>query len=102
MWLFLLGINLWEEDIPERTLVVLSGKDLLCDTKVVAEWLDTDTRAKVGRGGGGGRPGWVAGRGGGAGRGGVGGGLHCLAHYDKAPGTQHIAYHTISTFHDRP
>jgi hypothetical protein len=42
-----LGINLWEDDIPDRTLVVLSGKDLLCDAQVMAEWLDTDTRAKV-------------------------------------------------------
>ena len=42
-----LGINLWDEHLPPRTLVVLSGCDILCPTLHVRKWLETHTQAKV-------------------------------------------------------
>jgi hypothetical protein len=42
------GINLFDEaSLPERTLVVLSGCDLLCPALHVRHWLETKTRAQV-------------------------------------------------------
>jgi hypothetical protein len=41
------GINLWDEHIPERTLVVLGGKDLLSPVAHVDRWLREHTHAQV-------------------------------------------------------
>eukprot|EP00775_Hariotina_reticulata_P006009 gene6009-6246_t len=42
------GINLFDEhSLPERTLVVLSGCDLLCPALYVRHWLETKTNAQV-------------------------------------------------------
>lgn len=43
----LIGINLWDEHIPLRTLVVLGGQDVLSDTWNVARWLREHTHAQV-------------------------------------------------------
>ncbi|WIA21867.1 hypothetical protein OEZ85_004243 [Tetradesmus obliquus] len=40
-------INLFDEHLPERTLVVLSGTDLLCPTAYVRDWLEGHTAATV-------------------------------------------------------
>jgi hypothetical protein len=45
------GINLWDEHIPDRTLVVLGGKDILSPAAQVDRWLREHTRAHVRRGG---------------------------------------------------
>lgn len=42
------GINLWDEHIPERTLVVLGGKDILSPAVHVDRWLREHTHAQVG------------------------------------------------------
>lgn len=42
------GINLWDEQIPERTLVVLGGQDILSPTMHVDRWLREHTHAHVG------------------------------------------------------
>jgi hypothetical protein len=41
------AINLFDEHLPERTLVVLSGTDLLCPTVYVRQWLEDHTSATV-------------------------------------------------------
>jgi hypothetical protein len=41
------GINLWDEHIPERTLVVLGGKDILSPLEHVDRWLREHTKAQV-------------------------------------------------------
>jgi hypothetical protein len=41
------GINLWDEHIPERTLVVLGGKDMLSPAAHVNRWLREHTHAQV-------------------------------------------------------
>jgi hypothetical protein len=41
------GINLWDEHIPERTLVVLSGRDILSPTDDMHKWLREHTPAQV-------------------------------------------------------
>jgi hypothetical protein len=46
------GINLWDEHIPDRTLVVLGGKDILSPSAQVGRWLREHTRAHVRLGGG--------------------------------------------------
>ncbi|KAF6264039.1 hypothetical protein COO60DRAFT_1698505 [Scenedesmus sp. NREL 46B-D3] len=40
-------INLFDEHLPEHTLVVLSGTDLLCPTAYVRQWLEGHTSATV-------------------------------------------------------
>jgi hypothetical protein len=35
----LTGVNLWSEDIPEKTLVVMSGNDVLVDSQTIQNWL---------------------------------------------------------------
>lgn len=42
------AINLWDEHIPERTLVVLGGQDILSPTAQVDRWLREHTHAQVG------------------------------------------------------
>ena len=44
------GVNLWSEDLPEKTLVVMSGKDVLVDSKVIQDWLLGSTKAQVSNG----------------------------------------------------
>eukprot|EP00879_Flechtneria_rotunda_P023592 GHRR01024959.1.p1 GENE.GHRR01024959.1~~GHRR01024959.1.p1 ORF type:complete len:452 (+),score=112.94 GHRR01024959.1:201-1556(+) len=41
------SINLWDEHIPERTLVVLSGRDILSPTAQLCKWLQQHTHAQV-------------------------------------------------------
>lgn len=40
---------MWDDAIPERTLVVLSGRDILSPTTHLNAWLTEHTRAQVGR-----------------------------------------------------
>eukprot|EP00879_Flechtneria_rotunda_P005084 GHRR01005362.1.p1 GENE.GHRR01005362.1~~GHRR01005362.1.p1 ORF type:complete len:628 (+),score=249.95 GHRR01005362.1:1476-3359(+) len=44
---FWTDVNLWEEQVPADTLVVLSGKDVLMAAEEVKEWLETRTNAVV-------------------------------------------------------
>jgi hypothetical protein len=44
---FAAGINLWDEHIPDRTLVVLSGRDILSPTDDMHKWLQEHTPAQV-------------------------------------------------------
>jgi hypothetical protein len=39
--------NLWPEHVPDHTLVVLSGKDRLCQADAILEWLTNETDARV-------------------------------------------------------
>jgi hypothetical protein len=41
------GINLWDEHIPARTLVVLGGRDVLAPTRRLQQWLMEHTHAQV-------------------------------------------------------
>lgn len=41
------GINLWDEHIPDRTLVVLGGQDILSPAFHLNTWLREHTHAQV-------------------------------------------------------
>lgn len=42
--------NLWPQHMPDRTLVVLSGGDVLCPSEEVKSWLEEETCARVSEG----------------------------------------------------
>ncbi len=41
------GINMWHDDLPPRTLVVLSGRDILAPTARLHQWLQEHERVRV-------------------------------------------------------